>query len=203
MGVSKLTLRDEALLLRDRHGQSKLCLLGESSIGRAGLADQVLKHLTSRQLGEMMIGPTDRRLVAPKGAKLRKGADMASRSRNTRQQLKELLDSDPSLVAELRSALGMGEAPASSAPKEQEPISMVFEGTSSESPTRSQTAKSLKYQVEAPVADWTGDGEAPKALVIAYLPPEVATESILVIVEAEGLVTEGRVIAARSRQKAS
>lgn len=194
-----LTLCDDVLLVRERRGASRAGLAGGSGGGRAARFDQVLKHLTGRQLGEMMIGPTDRRLVAPKGAMLRKGATMART--DTRKQLKQLLDSDPSLVAELRSALGMDEA--AHAPKEQaEAVSLVFEGTSSESPTRSQTAKSLKYQVDAPVADWSGEGEAPKALVIAYLPPEVATESIMVIIEAEGFVTEGRVTQAR-RRKAS
>lgn len=107
-------------------------------------------------------------------------------ARNARTQLVELLSENPALLAEVREMVGGNEQVSAAT---DEPRSAVFDGESSETPIQSKTGKSLKYEVEC----WIGDPEdGPKALIVAYLPPEVATKTILVTVVAEGKATVGR-----------
>jgi len=108
-------------------------------------------------------------------------------ARNARSQLVELLQENPALLAEVREMVGGNESVSEAAT--DEPRSAVFDGESTEKPIQSKTGKSLKYEVEC----WIGDPEdGPKALIVAYLPPEVATKTILVTVVAEGQATIGR-----------
>jgi hypothetical protein len=118
---------------------------------------------------------------------------------NARQKLAELLKGDPSLIDDLRSMLA--EEPTTEAPEE---LSHTFMGVSSEAPTKSQTGRSLKYQVDAIVdgAD-PDDDDAPKAIVIAYLPAELATENVVITVVADGVSTAGRIVKRNTRKKAS
>lgn len=117
-------------------------------------------------------------------------------SSNTRKKLAELLKDDPSLVEDLRSMLAEGAEDAS--PPEE--VSHVFEGTLSDA-TFTQTRKSLKYDGKIAVID--GENSEAEAIVVVYLPPEVATSDIIVSVVADGATTSGRETSSHRRKKAS
>lgn len=122
-------------------------------------------------------------------------------SANSRKKLAELLISDPSVMDDLRALLAESSDGDDEAPKE---LSHTFSGISSETPTKSQTGRSLKYQVNAVVDGADPDDEdSPKAIVIAYLPAELATQTISVMVVADGATTKGRVVTRNTRKKAS
>ncbi len=108
-------------------------------------------------------------------------------AQSARTQLVELLSNNPALLAEVREMVGVNEGESA----EDEARSTVFDGESdpSEAPLQSKSGKSLKYEVLCFI-DGVEDG--PKALIVAYIPPELATKTILVTVVAEGNGTAGR-----------
>ena len=108
-------------------------------------------------------------------------------AQSARTQLVELLSKNPALLAEVRGMVGEDAGDS----VEDEARSTIFDGESdaSEAPLQSKSGKSLKYEVLCFI-DGVEDG--PKALVVAYIPPELATKSILVTVVAEGSGTAGR-----------
>ena len=119
-----------------------------------------------------------------------------------REQLAALLGANPDLVTEIRDTLLGGAEESGEAPTV---LATTFGGISEGVPTITQTRKSLKYEVsatDASVADADIDDETPKALVVCYLPPAMATKSIEVIIVAEGNQTAGRTVKARRRKSA-
>lgn len=121
-----------------------------------------------------------------------------SQGTDPRMKLAELLKSEPTLIEELRSLFA--EESATPAPSEPVEIEAAFSGTNEDAPLQSQTGKSLKYEIDAFIVgdDGNVDVEGPKALVVVYLPPTVATDHITVDVMAAGFTTEGRVKASKS-----
>ena len=117
-------------------------------------------------------------------------------AQTARQKLVELLKADPTIVAELRELIG----DQSQDSDDEAMVEAVFEGTSTEQPTKSQTGKSVKFEIEAPL-DGVEDADT-KALVVAYLPPEVAADQIMVTVTSVGPKAQPRIIKPR-RRKAS
>ena len=123
-------------------------------------------------------------------------------STSPRDQLAELLSSNPDLVTEIRDTLLGGAKEEAEATKL---LATTFGGTSEGEPTVTQTRKSLKYEINAvdvSIEDGDVDENSPKALVVCYLPPAMATKSIEVIIVAEGNQTAGRTVKARRRKYA-
>ena len=119
-----------------------------------------------------------------------------------REQLAALLGANPDLVTEIRDTLLGGAEESGEAPTV---LATTFGGTSEGVPTVTQTRKSLKYEINAvdvSIEDGDVDEDSPKALVVCYLPPAMATKSIEVIIVAEGNQTAGRVVKARRRKSA-
>ena len=86
-------------------------------------------------------------------------------TKSAKEQLAALLKSSPELAAELASLLvGAGDTPAAELPRE-------FSGRLGDPMVSPKSGKSVKYDGEAVVGGH-------KAIVVVYLPPEVATEAI-------------------------
>jgi hypothetical protein len=89
-------------------------------------------------------------------------------SNNAREALRALIANDPQVLQDL-----IAEISEADTATEIEPA--IFDGTNAGQPRLSKSGQSLKYEAPCYI---DGDEEGPKALVVAYLPPEVASESV-------------------------
>lgn len=102
-----------------------------------------------------------------------------------RKQISDLLASlSPADLARLVAAS------ASEAGMDEVVFPTEWEGRSEETPTVSQTGKSLKYEAVGYAED--SSGVKHKVLVVAYVPPTVARESLSFTATLSGDPTEGR-----------